>query len=182
MQFRHESVSRRVLKWVGQKRGQNGSDPATSSFAGRLPCRLCSGHPIEYDAQYEASGYRARSLGVKRERARGLVLSLMRTLTAPGADVTDEEVFRRDAQLEAGRVAPVLHEEFVPTHLVHSGGRLTGPTERANEDERFIGWFRIRVPWTRSSSWLTVVVMPHKRRFAVAAFVQEKIQSWGATK
>ncbi len=48
----------------------------------------------------------------ERERAQ-LVLSLMRTLAAPEADVTDEEVFRRDAELETGRVEPMLHEEFV---------------------------------------------------------------------
>ena len=46
------------------------------------------------------------------ERAQ-LVLSLMRTLSAPGADLTDEEVFKRDAELEAGSVEPMLHEEFV---------------------------------------------------------------------
>jgi hypothetical protein len=46
------------------------------------------------------------------ERAE-LVLSLMRTLAAPGADVTDEEVLRRDAELEAGSVEPMLHEQFV---------------------------------------------------------------------
>ena len=37
----------------------------------------------------------------------------MRSLTAPGADVTDEEVFQRDAELEAGSVEPMQHEEFV---------------------------------------------------------------------
>ena len=41
-----------------------------------------------------------------------LVLSLMRTLVAPGADVTDEEVLRRGEELEAGNVEPMLHEEF----------------------------------------------------------------------
>ena len=46
------------------------------------------------------------------ERAE-LVLSLMRTLAAPAADVTDEEVFRRDTELEAGSVEPMLHDEFV---------------------------------------------------------------------
>ncbi len=46
------------------------------------------------------------------ERAQ-LVLSPMRTLAAPGADVTDEEVLRRDAELETDAVGPVLHEEFV---------------------------------------------------------------------
>ena len=42
-----------------------------------------------------------------------LVLSLMRTLAAHGADVTDEEVSRRDGELEAGSVEPMLHDEFV---------------------------------------------------------------------
>ncbi|HYG36881.1 MAG TPA: addiction module antitoxin RelB [Clostridia bacterium] len=48
----------------------------------------------------------------ERERAE-LVLSLMRTLASPGSDITDEEVVRRDAELEAGDVEPMLHEEFV---------------------------------------------------------------------
>jgi hypothetical protein len=48
----------------------------------------------------------------ERERAE-LILSLMSTLVAPGADIEDEEVFRRDAELESGRVEPLLHEEFV---------------------------------------------------------------------
>jgi len=37
----------------------------------------------------------------------------MRTLTTSGEHVTDEEVRRRDAELEAGSVEPMLHEEFV---------------------------------------------------------------------
>ena len=53
------------------------------------------------------------ALGLSESERAELVLSLMRTLTAPGADVTDEEVLRRDAQLEAGTVEPMLHEEFV---------------------------------------------------------------------
>jgi putative addiction module component (TIGR02574 family) len=48
----------------------------------------------------------------ERERAE-LVLALMRTLAAPGSDVTDEEVSRREAEMEAGSVEPMLHEEFV---------------------------------------------------------------------
>jgi len=48
----------------------------------------------------------------ERERAE-LVLSLMSTLTAPEANISDEEVFRRDAELENGSVEPMLHEEFV---------------------------------------------------------------------
>jgi hypothetical protein len=37
----------------------------------------------------------------------------MRTLAGPATDVADEEVFRRDAELEAGEVEPMPHEEFV---------------------------------------------------------------------
>jgi hypothetical protein len=54
-----------------------------------------------------------QALGLSdRDRAE-LVLSLMRTLAAPGAEIADEEVFRRDADLEAGSVEPILHDEFV---------------------------------------------------------------------
>ncbi len=53
------------------------------------------------------------ALGLGESERAELVLSLMRTLGAPGAEVTDEEVSRRDAELEAGSVEPMLHEEFV---------------------------------------------------------------------
>jgi hypothetical protein len=48
----------------------------------------------------------------KADRA-SLVLSLMETLSAPGSDVDDQEVLRRDAQMEAGEVGEISHEEFV---------------------------------------------------------------------
>jgi hypothetical protein len=53
------------------------------------------------------------ALGLSESERAELVLLLMRTLAAPGADVTDEEVWRRDTELEAGSVEPILHEEFV---------------------------------------------------------------------
>jgi hypothetical protein len=53
------------------------------------------------------------ALGLREGERAELVLSLMRTLAAPAADVTDEEVFRRDEELETGSVEPMLHEEFV---------------------------------------------------------------------
>jgi len=53
------------------------------------------------------------ALGLDEHERAELVLSLMRTLAAPGADITDEEVIRRDAELETGRVEPMLHDEFV---------------------------------------------------------------------
>jgi len=54
-----------------------------------------------------------QALGLSASERAELVLSLMRTLAAPGTDITDEEVFRRDAELEADEVEPMLHEEFV---------------------------------------------------------------------
>jgi hypothetical protein len=53
------------------------------------------------------------ALGLSESERAELVLSLMRTLAVPGADITDEEVCRRDAELETGSVEPMLHEEFV---------------------------------------------------------------------
>jgi hypothetical protein len=53
------------------------------------------------------------ALGLSESERAELVLSLMRTLSAPGADIADEEVFRLDAELEAGSVEPILHDEFV---------------------------------------------------------------------
>ncbi len=53
------------------------------------------------------------ALGLSEKERADLVLSLMNTLAAPGADVTEEEVLRRDAELEDGSVEPLSHEEFV---------------------------------------------------------------------
>jgi len=53
-----------------------------------------------------------QALGLSASERAELVLSLMRTLAAPGTDVINEEVFRRDSELEAGEVEPMLHEEF----------------------------------------------------------------------
>ena len=53
------------------------------------------------------------ALGLTERERPELVLSLMSTLTAPEAAISDEEVFRRDAELENGSVEPMLHEELV---------------------------------------------------------------------
>ena len=53
------------------------------------------------------------ALGLSEKERAELVVSLMRTLAGPGAEITDEEVWRRDGELEAGSVEPMLHEEFV---------------------------------------------------------------------
>lgn len=46
------------------------------------------------------------------ERA-ALAAKLLDTLPPPGTDVSDDEVERRECELEAGQVAAISHEEFV---------------------------------------------------------------------
>lgn len=53
------------------------------------------------------------ALGLTEQERATLVLSLMNTLVAPDAGVSDEEVDRRDAEMESGAAQPMLHEEFV---------------------------------------------------------------------
>lgn len=53
------------------------------------------------------------ALGLSEPERAELILSLMRTLGAPEAEIEDEEVFRRDAELENGSVELLVHEEFV---------------------------------------------------------------------
>jgi hypothetical protein len=42
-----------------------------------------------------------------------LVCKLLDTLPPPGTDVSDEEVARRDAELDNGEVEELSHDEFV---------------------------------------------------------------------
>ena len=47
----------------------------------------------------------------EKERAR-LALSLLETLPAD-PEISDDEALKRDADLQSGQVAEILHEEFV---------------------------------------------------------------------
>src|SRR5690606_19365823 len=49
------------------------------------------------------------ALGLTESERAELVLSLMCTLAAPGAEIPDEEVSRRDTEMESGTVEPILH-------------------------------------------------------------------------
>ena len=53
------------------------------------------------------------ALGLSERDRAELALVLMRTLSPREAEVTDEEVFRRDEELETGAVEPMPHDEFV---------------------------------------------------------------------
>ena len=48
----------------------------------------------------------------ERERAT-LAARLLDTLPPPGTDISDDEVERRERELESGQVAAISHEEFV---------------------------------------------------------------------
>ena len=48
----------------------------------------------------------------ERERA-SLAAKLLDTLPPPGTGVSDDEVQRREKELESGQVAAISHEEFV---------------------------------------------------------------------
>ena len=47
-----------------------------------------------------------------RDRA-SLAAKLLDTLPPPGTDISDEEVERRERELDSGEVAPMLREEFI---------------------------------------------------------------------
>ena len=53
----------------------------------------------------------ALALG-EQERGR-LAALLLETLPPSGTDVSDEEVWQRESDMESGRVPPISHEEFV---------------------------------------------------------------------
>ena len=53
------------------------------------------------------------ALALNEEERGRLAALLLETLPPPGADVSDEEVWQREADMESGRVQPISHEEFV---------------------------------------------------------------------
>jgi hypothetical protein len=94
--------ARQILRWL------------TSSFGQRVRAGVVVWEtPKRYDAGMKLREIEREALGLSgRERA-DLVLSLMDTLADPEAEVSDEEVRRREAELEDGSVEPLLHDEFV---------------------------------------------------------------------
>jgi len=53
------------------------------------------------------------ALALSRKERANLAAALLDTLPVPGAEVSDEEALRRDADLKSGRAAEISHEEFV---------------------------------------------------------------------
>ena len=92
-----------------------------SLVSSRRPCNRCVGWSAQLQpsrgkdivCEVKLQDIEQEALGLTEGERAELVLSLMRTLAAPGADIADEEVFRRDAELDTGSVEPMVHEEFV---------------------------------------------------------------------
>jgi hypothetical protein len=53
------------------------------------------------------------ALALSESQRASLIAKLIDTLPPASVEVSDAEVDRRDAGLETGEVAPMLHEEFV---------------------------------------------------------------------
>jgi hypothetical protein len=53
------------------------------------------------------------ALALSEQERASLAAKLLKTLPPPGTDVSDEEVERREQELESGQVAEMSHEEFV---------------------------------------------------------------------
>jgi len=53
--------------------------------------------------------------GLPEEDRAALVAVLLSTFDAPPYDVDDDEVLRRDEEMETGKEAGISHEEFVRT-------------------------------------------------------------------
>ena len=53
------------------------------------------------------------ALALSEQERASLAAKLLKTLPPPRTDVSDEEVERREQELESGQVAEISHEEFV---------------------------------------------------------------------
>jgi putative addiction module component (TIGR02574 family) len=53
------------------------------------------------------------ALALPEDERASLAAKLLDTLPPPGTDVSDEEVERRERELDSGQVAAISHEEFV---------------------------------------------------------------------
>jgi hypothetical protein len=54
-----------------------------------------------------------RALALSEEERGRLAAALLETLPPPGTEVSDEEVWAREEEIESGRVQPISHEEFI---------------------------------------------------------------------
>ena len=73
----------------------------------QIPAKVCIFLPMKL-AEIEQEALALSDV----ERA-SLAAKLLDTLPPPGTDVSDEEVDRREREMDSGEITPILREEFV---------------------------------------------------------------------
>jgi hypothetical protein len=68
--------------------------------------------PSGYPCVMKLAEIEQDALSLPESERAALAAKLLDTLPPPGTDVSDEEVERRERELDSGQVAPILHEEF----------------------------------------------------------------------
>ena len=61
----------------------------------------------------ELAEIQREALALSDQDRASLAATLLDTLPPPGMDISDEEVERREQELESGQVTAISHEEFV---------------------------------------------------------------------
>ncbi len=79
----------------------------------RVDTVLACGGPRVYCHNMKLQDIEREAHGLNEQERTTLVLSLIETLGAPDAAVSDDEVDQREAEMDSGAVEPILHEEFV---------------------------------------------------------------------
>jgi hypothetical protein len=68
---------------------------------------------IRYLKNMDAKQIESEALALPEALRAGLVWRLLKTLPPSDLEVSDDEAFERDQELESGAVEPLSHEEFV---------------------------------------------------------------------
>ena len=68
---------------------------------------------LEYFANVKSADLQQAVLALPERKRASLAAKILASLPAPGTDISDEEVERRELELETGRVAAISHQEFV---------------------------------------------------------------------
>ena len=67
----------------------------------------------QYPKAMKLAEIEQEALALSEQERASLAVKLLDTLPPPGTDVSDEEIERRERELESGQVEPISHEEFV---------------------------------------------------------------------
>src|ERR1044072_2759360 len=75
--------------------------------------RVANGSGTPYLCAMKLAEIEQEALALSDTERASLAAKLLDTLPPPGTDVSDEEVERRERELDSGEVTPILREEFI---------------------------------------------------------------------